>query len=91
MTLNLTSLRADESPTHHRSILITGGLWFIWSHVATIFAQQGYRIHIVDNLSNATIDVLTRLEKITNKTIRFAPIDITDESALRWLFDERWW
>lgn len=89
--LNLTVLSAE----HHTipswsTILITGWLWFIGSHVATVFAQQWHDICIIDNLSNSNIDVLTGLEKITNKTIRFAPADITDEHALRQCFDQ-WW
>lgn len=67
-------------------ILLTGGLGYIGSHAATLLAQQGLDFIILDNLSNSKIDVLTRLEKITGKSISFIQADIRDRALLDQLF-----
>ena len=69
-------------------ILLTGGLGYIGSHAATLLAQQGLDFIILDNLSNSKIDVLTRLEKITGKSISFIQADIRDRLRLDQLFQD---
>ena len=42
-------------------ILVTGGLGFIGSHIALSLMAQGQEVVIVDNLSNANMQILQRL------------------------------
>ena len=47
------------------NVLLTGGLGFIGSHTAVELINAGHHVVIYDNLCNAEIGVLTRIEKIT--------------------------
>jgi len=70
------------------AILITWWLWYIWSHTAVVFANAGYDILIVDNLSNTDVSVLSHIEKLTNKKIPFYQLDIRDKEWLEKIFIE---
>lgn len=63
-------------------ILVTGGLGFIGSHTVVSLIENGFEPIIIDNCSNASIDVLHHLKKITNKEIPFYNIDVTNLSEL---------
>ena len=56
-------------------ILVTGGTGYIGSHTTVELMQQGYKVTIVDNLSNSSIDVLDGIEKIVGEKPDFANID----------------
>ena len=43
-------------------ILVTGGLGFIGSHTVVSLIEKGYKVLIVDDLSNSTIEVLKGIE-----------------------------
>ena len=57
-------------------ILVTGGLGFIGSHTVVALQEQGFEVVIIDNLSNATIDVLKGISRISGKTPTFENIDL---------------
>ena len=44
-------------------ILLTGGLGFIGSHCAVVLGQYDYEIIIIDNLSNSSIETLSKIFK----------------------------
>lgn len=67
-------------------ILITGGLWYIWSHATVVFMQAGYDVIIIDNLSNSYMDVLWNIEEVVWSKPEFLDIDIRDHEALNKLF-----
>lgn len=46
------------------SVLVTGGLGYLGSHTAVALAEAGFRVVIVDNLSNSSIEVLERIESV---------------------------
>ena len=52
-------------------ILVTGGLGYIGSHTTIALIDKGYKVCIIDNLSNSSIDVLKRIKKITNISLIF--------------------
>jgi UDP-glucose 4-epimerase len=64
------------------SVLVTGGAGFIGSHACVILLEAGYRVTVVDNLSNSKEESLRRIEKITGKPLRFYRADIRDKYAL---------
>lgn len=64
------------------NILLTGGLGYIASHVATTLVSNGHQIYLLDNLSNSDIGVLKRLEKITNCSIPFFQEDVRNKGAV---------
>ena len=48
-----------------QTILVTGGTGFIGSHTTVELQQAGYKVVIVDNLSNSNIQELDGIEQIT--------------------------
>lgn len=61
-----------------KTILVTGGLGYIGSHTVVQLIDAGYTPIIVDNLSNSNINVLDRIEKITQIKPVFYQHDIQD-------------
>ena len=59
-------------------IVITGGLGFIGSHTAVELSQLGKPIILVDNLSNANLDVFLKIQRLTRSEVIFYQIDILD-------------
>ena len=55
-------------------ILVTGGLGFIGSHVVLNLLAQGQEVIIVDNLANANLQTLERLEYIFGMYVPFVKL-----------------
>lgn len=72
-----------------KKILITGGLGYIGSHTALVFAQAGYEPILIDNLSNThKTEVMEGIKKVLWYQLPFYEGDVRDEEFLRELFDE---
>ena len=69
-------------------ILVTGGAGYIGSHTIIELIKAGYQPVVADNLSNASLESLKRVEKITGKSIPFHKINIEDEEPLTALFNK---
>ena len=69
-------------------ILVTGGLGFIGSHIALSLMAQGQEVIIVDNLSNANLQTLERLEFISGMYVPFVKLDIRNTPALNKVFEQ---
>ena len=50
-----------------KNILVTGGLGYIGSHTTVELLNKGYHVHIIDDLSNSSLDVLDGIKKITGQ------------------------
>lgn len=69
-------------------ILVTGGAGFIGSHTCVELIENGYEVIIMDNLVNSKKEAVSRIEKITGKTVKFYQTDILDyENSCR-IFEE---
>ncbi|HFI0039683.1 TPA: UDP-glucose 4-epimerase GalE [Streptococcus suis] len=68
------------------SILVTGGAGYIGSHTVVELLELGKDVVIVDDLSNASILVLDRIEEITGKRPTFYQLDVADKDGLRQVF-----
>jgi UDP-glucose 4-epimerase len=66
--------------------LVTGGLGYIGSHTVIQLIEKGIEVFIIDNLSNTSLDVLDKLEFLTQKEIPFFEIDCTDKKTLEAIF-----
>ena len=58
------------------SILVTGGLGYIGSHTVIELLNKGYNPIVVDNLSNAKIEMVDQIKKITGKDIKYYIVDL---------------
>lgn len=72
----------------NKNILVTGGLGYIGSHTCVELLNNNYNVIVIDNLSNSKIEVKDRIEKITNKEIKFYENDVCDKIALQKIFEE---
>ena len=70
------------------NILLTGGTGYIGSHIAVELIDSGYDVVIADNFSNSSPDVISSIEKISEKNVGLYEIDITDKDNLDKLFRE---
>lgn len=68
-------------------ILVTGGCGYIGSHTAVELLEKGYEVVIVDNLINSNKDVITKIEKITNKKVKFYKADLLNKKKLDQIFE----
>lgn len=67
-------------------ILVTGGAGYIGSHTTVELMQQGYKVTIVDNLSNSNVDVLDGIQAIVGQRPDFANVDCNDYNAMDRIF-----
>ena len=70
------------------NILVTGGTGFIGSHTCVELLNNNYNVIIIDNLSNSSIEVLEKIEKITSKKPKFYKIDLCDKEKVKEIFNE---
>ena len=68
------------------AIMVTGGAGYIGSHACVELLQAGYRVVVVDNLSNSKLESLRRVQDITGKPLTFYQLDIRDKQALAEIF-----
>lgn len=71
-------------------ILITGGLGYLGSHTLVQYAQRHptHQLIVVDNLSNACLEVLTRVDKLMTTPPIFHQVDLRDKHAIDAVFQQ---
>ena len=69
-------------------ILVTGGLGFLGSHIALSLMAQGKEVVIVDNLSTSNMQILERLQYISQRYVPFVKVDIRNTPALIKVFEQ---
>lgn len=63
------------------SILVSGGAGYIGSHTCIELIKAGYKIVVADNLVNASVEALRRVEKIVGQPIPFIEVDLCDPAG----------
>ena len=71
-----------------QTILVTGGTGFIGSHTTVELQEAGYKVVIVDNLSNSNANVVDGIEKITGVRPEFVQADCCDKEAMEAIFQK---
>ncbi len=70
------------------NILVTGGCGYIGSHTCCELLNKGYKVIIIDNLSNSKKEVINHIESITKKEVVFYEGDVANKELLRKIFTE---
>ncbi len=68
------------------TILITGGAGYIGSHTLVELLHAGLEIVVVDNLYNSKAEALSRVERISGKSLTFYQLDVRDRHGLQRVF-----
>ena len=71
-----------------KKILVTGGLGFIGSHTVVELQNVGYDVVIIDDLSNASIEVIGGITEITGIPPTFEKIDLRKRSSVEHFFQK---
>jgi len=64
------------------SILVTGGAGYIGSHTAVSLGKAGFRVVLLDNLSNSDINAVTGIRSLINSEVPFYEVDCRDKDGL---------
>ncbi|MBT4918100.1 MAG: UDP-glucose 4-epimerase GalE [Flavobacteriaceae bacterium] len=71
-----------------QKVLVTGGLGYIGSHTVVELQNAGFKVVIIDNLSNSSLEVLDGIIEITGKTPLFEKIDLRQKSEVIQFFEK---
>lgn len=69
-------------------ILVTGGAGYIGSHTCVELLNADYDVVVLDNLSNSSVESLTRVQELTQKSLNFVEGDIRHSETLDQLFKQ---
>lgn len=64
-------------------ILVTGGLGYIGSHTVVALQEAGFKVVIIDNLSNSTLKVLEGIVSITGVKPEFENFDLKEKNKIQ--------
>ena len=83
---------SEKKDPKDTTVLVTGGAGFIGSHTVVALLEDGYKVVIVDDLSNASEKVIGRIGQIVGdeaaSRLAFRKADVNDRAALDAIFDE---
>ena len=68
-------------------VLVAGGAGYIGSHTVVKLLEAGYKVVVLDNLSNSKRQVIRQIETITGLRPEFVVGDIRDRQCLRSVFN----
>jgi UDP-glucose 4-epimerase len=71
-----------------KNILVTGGAGYIGSHTALALLEAGFRVIVLDNLSNSSRTSLKKIYEICGKKPVFIEGDIADTGIVNNIFTE---
>ena len=69
-------------------VLVTGGAGYIGSHTCLEMLRSGHEVSVVDSLENGSEEALTRVQRLSNRTLVFSQCDVRDAQALDGIFDQ---
>lgn len=67
-------------------ILVTGGAGYIGSHVCIELLENGHDVIVLDNLINAQVEALNRVQELTGRFLTFYKGDVRDSLILNKIF-----
>ncbi len=71
-----------------KSVLVTGGAGYIGCHTTLTLLQAGFEVVVLDNLSNASVESIRRVESLAGRAPVFVEGDIRDRKLLDQLLSQ---
>lgn len=71
-----------------KTILVTGGVGYIGTHTCIELINENYKVVVVDNLCNSSLEALKRVESIVDTEIPFYQVDVRDKQELAKVFKQ---
>ena len=71
-----------------KTLLITWGMWYIWSHAVIAFEKAGFQTVVVDNLYNSDLSTYDGIESILWYKPDFHEWDLRDKDFLEAIFQK---
>lgn len=68
------------------ALLVTGGAGYIGSHICVELLNSGYKLIVVDNLSNSNKVSLSRVQEITGRDLTFYDVNLLNRMELEEIF-----
>lgn len=72
--------------SHKQSVLVTGATGYIASHTILELLEAGYEVIGIDNLASSKKSVISRIIRLSNRSMIFRQLDIRDHASLKDLF-----
>lgn len=72
--------------TEVRTVLVTGGAGYIGSHACVALIEAGYRVVVLDNLCNASEEVIHRIRLITGTEPKLVRGDVRNRDCVDEIF-----
>lgn len=69
-----------------QTILVTGGVGYIGTHTVVALQEAGYRVLVLDDLSNSTASALARVAQISGQPAQLIQGDVRDADLLDQIF-----
>ena len=69
-------------------VLVTGGAGYIGSHTCLELLRSGHEVSVVDSLYNGSKEALTRVQRLSNRSLEFSHCDVRDADVLDGVFDK---
>ena len=69
-------------------VLVTGGAGYIGSHTCLELLRSGHEVSVVDSFYNGSEEALRRIQRLSNRTLKFSQCDIRDSYSLAIVFDK---
>ena len=69
-------------------VLVTGGAGYIGSHTCLELLRSGHDVSVVDSLCNGNEEALMRVQRLSNRKLKFNKWDIRDAQALGEIFEQ---
>jgi UDP-glucose 4-epimerase len=70
------------------TVLVTGGAGFVGSHIVVELGRTGFAPVVLDNFSNSTPAIRSRLEALAGRPVPCVTADVRDTTALRAAFHD---